>query len=173
AAALQFYALGLTAYSAIRVLAPAFYALNETRIPMITSVLSIMTNYVVASLSINQFGLGHRGLAMSVSAVAIANFTLLLFFMRRRLAGIQGWALATTFGKVTLASILMGLVCHLVATWARDQLGERSLIAKMLAVAISVSVGVGVFILVAKVLRVRELATISGVVRRRLGRPRN
>ncbi|MEP7273174.1 MAG: murein biosynthesis integral membrane protein MurJ, partial [Acidobacteriota bacterium] len=30
AAALQFYALGLTAYSAIRVLAPAFYALNET-----------------------------------------------------------------------------------------------------------------------------------------------
>jgi len=35
-------------------------------------VFHFITNYVVASLSISQFGLGHKGLAMSVSAVAIA-----------------------------------------------------------------------------------------------------
>ena len=69
AVALQFYALGLTAYSSIRVLAPAFYALNETRIPMLASVLSIITNFVVASLSNNQFGLGHRRLGGNARAL--------------------------------------------------------------------------------------------------------
>ena len=37
ALALCFNAIGLTAYSAVRVLAPSFYALKETRIPMIVS----------------------------------------------------------------------------------------------------------------------------------------
>ncbi len=170
AVALQFYALGLTAYSAIRVLAPAFYALNETRIPMVASVLSILTNYVVASLSINQFGLGHRGLAMSVSVVAIANFTLLLFFLRRRLSGIEGWKLALTFGKVTGAALLMGLVCNLAVEWTSLLIGTESMLSRISNVAIPIVVGIGVFYLVAYTLGVPELAQISNTIRRRLTR---
>jgi len=168
AVALEYYALGLTAYSAIRVLAPAFYALNETRIPMVTSVLSIITNYVVASLAINRFGLGHRGLAMSVSAVAIANFTLLLFFMRRKLSGIEGRALAATFFKVTGASILMGMVCYLVSAQIVPHLGTDSLLARIINVGISIAVGVAVFYVTARLVRVRELDQLTNVLRRRL-----
>lgn len=170
AVALQFYALGLTAYSAIRVLAPAFYALNETRIPMMASVLSIITNYVVASLSINQFGLGHRGLAMSVSAVAIANFSLLLFFMRRRLNGIEGRALLTTFVKVVLASLAMGAVCSYSVQWTYQVIGRGSLIARAVDVAIAILIGVAVFVGMARLLRVRELSQLSGALKRRLRR---
>jgi putative peptidoglycan lipid II flippase len=168
AVALEYYALGLTAYSAIRVLAPAFYALNETRIPMVTSVLSIITNYVVANLAINQFGLGHRGLAMSVSAVAIANFSLLLFFMRRKLSGIEGRELAASFLKVTAASILMGLVCYLVSAQIALYLGSGSLITRMINVAISIAVGVAVFYATARLAGVRELEQMTGAIRRRL-----
>ena len=170
AVALQFYALGLTAYSAIRVLAPAFYALNETRIPMLASLLSIVTNYIVATLSIKQFGLGHRGLAMSVSAVAIANFTLLLFFMRRRLRGIEGRALATTFTKVVLASLAMGVVCSYTLQWTNQWIGGGSLITRAINVGAAVLIGVAVFAGTARLLRVRELTQLSDALRRRLRR---
>jgi putative peptidoglycan lipid II flippase len=172
AGALQFYALGLTAYSAIRVLAPAFYALNETRIPMMASLLSIVTNYVVASLSINQFGLGHRGLAMSVSAVAIANFMLLLFFMRRRLGGIEGRALASTFSKVVLASVAMGVVCSVSVQWTSAWIGGGSLVTRAANVAVAITVGVIVFVGIARMLRVRELSQLSGALKRRFLRSR-
>lgn len=170
AVALQFYALGLTAYAAIRVLAPAFYALNETRIPMAASVLSIVTNYGVASVTINYLGLGHRGLAMSVSAVAIANYCVLLFFMRRKLSGIEGRALAVTFGKVLLASLLMGIVCYRVNEWMIPLVGADSLLARISGVGLSIAIGVAVFAGVARLLRLEELAQLTGRLRRRFVR---
>src|SRR5438132_9369043 len=42
--ALALYAVGLAGYSAIKILAPAFYALGDARKPMIVSLLSIGTN---------------------------------------------------------------------------------------------------------------------------------
>ena len=47
AAALQFYALGLVAYSGIKVLAPAFYALDKRKTPMMVSFASIGTNLLL------------------------------------------------------------------------------------------------------------------------------
>src|SRR6267378_1110259 len=45
AGALQFYAIGLAAYSAVKVLAPAFYALDKRYLPMMVSILSIIINF--------------------------------------------------------------------------------------------------------------------------------
>ncbi|HWQ31318.1 MAG TPA: murein biosynthesis integral membrane protein MurJ [Blastocatellia bacterium] len=171
ASALVWYALGLTAYSMIKILAPAFYALGDTRIPMMTSVLSIVTNYAVATLTINQFG--HRALALSISAVAIVNCVLLMFFLRRRLGGIEGRGLLLSFGQVTLASLVMGAVCWFISAQAAQLLGTASLLARVLTVGVSVATGALVFVLAAKLLRVSELNQLIGVVERRLGRKRN
>ncbi|MBX3280721.1 MAG: murein biosynthesis integral membrane protein MurJ [Acidobacteria bacterium] len=172
AAALEYYALGLTAYSAIRVLAPAFYALNETRIPMAASLLSIVTNYIVASLAINSFGMGHRGLAMSVSAVALVNFALLLFFMRRKLAGVDGRALAAAFGKVTGAAILMGAVCAIIYRQVAVFIEGGGLLHKIFGIGATIGAGVVVFYFAARLLRVRELDQITAILKRRLNRNR-
>ena len=172
AVALEFYAVGLTAYSAIRVLAPAFYALKETRIPMAASLLSIVTNYVVASLTVKQLDLGHRGLALSLSAVAVVNFALLFFFLRRKLGGIEGRGLAATFAKVTAASALMGSACWLVSRQLAGQLALESLSARMLDVGVSIGVGVVVFYLAARVLRVSELDRMTAALGRKFGRRR-
>ena len=45
AKALSFYCLGLAGYAAIKVLTPAYYALNDVRIPMTAGVTSIFLNY--------------------------------------------------------------------------------------------------------------------------------
>jgi putative peptidoglycan lipid II flippase len=168
--AMMFYALGLTAYAAIKVVAPAFYALKDTRIPMVASVLSIITNYFVAKLSIEYFGIGHRGLALSVSAVALINFAVLFFFLRRKLGGIEGWGLSLAFVKIVVAALLMGVACYFLSEQIARFIGEQALVARIINVMISVGVGVIVFGVAAKVLRVGELEQLSAAVLRRFGR---
>ena len=168
--AMMYYALGLTAYSAIKVLAPAFYALKDTRIPMMASVLSIITNYFVAKLSIEYFGIGHRGLALSVSAVAIINFSLLFFFLRKKLGGIEGRGLLLTFVKVLASALLMGVACYFVSAGIVHLLGAEKLFARILNVGIAVGAGVIVFGVAAKLLRVHELEQLTATLMRRFGK---
>ncbi len=61
AVALSYYAIGLMGYAALKVLSPAFYALNDARTPMLVSLGSILVNYAAASTMIKFAGLGPRG----------------------------------------------------------------------------------------------------------------
>lgn len=168
AVALLYNAIGLTAYSGVRVLAPTFYALKDTRIPMMASVLSIVTNYTVAWLTVDYFGIGHRGLALSISVVAIINFLLLFYFMRRKLGGIEGRSLAATLAKVAAASAVMGAVCTLASRQIEGIVGRQGLVARLIDVGGSISIGMAVFYLAARMFGVAELAQMSSAIRRRL-----
>ena len=121
ALALSCYAIGLAGYAALKVLNPAFYALDDARTPMLVSLGSIVVNFAAAPTMIQFAGLGHAGLALSTSAVALFGFLLLFEILRRRIGGIYGRELATQIGKVTLASAVMGAVIfatsHGMARW--------------------------------------------------------
>jgi len=106
AQALAAYAVGLAGYAGIKVLAPAFYALDDTRVPMLVSVLSIVTNFVLNWTFVRVFGFGHVGLALSTSAVAIANCVLLYVILRRRV-GPLGTRAAAGFGRIVAATVIM------------------------------------------------------------------
>ena len=169
AAALCYNAIGLTAYSAVRVLAPAFYALKETRVPMLASIISILTNYVVAWLTVEHFGIGHRGLALSISAVAMVNFAILYFFMHRRLSGVEGRTLTATFAKVLFASLVMGTACWFISQQIESWLGTRSLFVRLIDVGVSIGIGITIFYLTASLLKISELNQMTNALRRKFG----
>jgi putative peptidoglycan lipid II flippase len=173
AIALALNAVGLTAYSAVRVLAPSFYALRDTRIPMLASVLSIATNYVVAKFTVDYLHIGHRGLALSISAVAIINFLLLFLFMRRKLGGIEGRSLFLTFAKVLSASLAMGAVSWFVSHQIETFFGNQTLFARLTDVGVSIAVGIAVFYFAASLLQVGELNQMTAALKRKFGRPKS
>src|SRR5262249_24658402 len=70
AGALQYYAIGLVAYAALKVLTPAFYAVGKRNTPMLVSFLAIGANLFLNWLFTFRLGWGHRGLAFSTSLVA-------------------------------------------------------------------------------------------------------
>lgn len=167
--ALAYNAIGLTAYSAVRVLAPAFFALKDTRAPMMASLLSIVTNFVVAKSTVDYFGMGHRGLALSISAVSIVNFALLFVFLRRKVGKIKGGKLLSTFAKVTAAAVVMGAVCFFVSQQIEAALGTASLLARLVDVGASIAVGMAVFYLAASIFKVGELTQMTSALKRRFG----
>ena len=61
AVALSYYAIGLMGYAALKVLSPAFYALNDARTPMLVSLGSIVVNYAAASTDDQVCGARARG----------------------------------------------------------------------------------------------------------------
>lgn len=173
ALALSCYAIGLAGYSALKVLNPAFYALHDTRTPMVVSLASIFVNYVVASTMIGVGGLGHAGLALSTSAVALFGSVALFFVLRGRIGGIHGRQLLQSTARIAAASLLMGLVVLASSRFVTARLGTK-LTGHLADLAISIPLGLLVFWLGCRLLRVAELdlamRSIAGPLQRRFRR---
>jgi putative peptidoglycan lipid II flippase len=153
--ALAAYSIGLAGYAAVKVLSPAFYALNDARTPMLVSVGSIVVNYVMNSVLVGPFG--HVGLAFSTSTVALINFLLLALFMRRKLQRLGGRRLAATVLKIFAASLVMAVVAWLVNHVA-SELPLRGLALSIARVAAALSAAAAAFYLACWLLRVEELS---------------
>lgn len=171
AMALLCYAVGLTGYAAVKILAPAFYALNDARTPMVVSLISIAINYGAAATMLKTAGLGHAALALSTSIVALFNFFALLWMMRARIGGIHGRNLLASALRILAASALMGAVCYGSSRLMRAWLGLGRP-ARLADLGVSIPLGLAVFYAAARFLRVAELDLAWAIRRPGLARPR-
>lgn len=156
ALALSCYAIGLTGYSALKVINPAFYALHDARTPMIVSVISIAVNYATAATMLEAIGFGHAGLALSTSAVAIFGAVALFIILRNRIGGIYGRDLLNSLWRITAASAAMG-----AAVWSSSRLMQswlfESALTHLADLAVSIPLGLAVLYAACRLLRVSEL----------------
>ncbi|MGJ3232766.1 MAG: murein biosynthesis integral membrane protein MurJ [Oceanicaulis sp.] len=109
ALALMVFALGLPAFVMIKVLQPGFFAREDTRTPMIFSLISVGVNFVLA-LALFFGPLGFVGLALATSAAGWSNCLLLAFTLRRRGLLPVDRRLARSLPRIVLASALMGAI---------------------------------------------------------------
>ena len=167
ALALSFYCLGLAGYAAIKVLTPAYYALNDVRIPMAASVASIFLNYALNWTFVKVLGWGHGGLAFSTSLVATFNFLVLFWLMRIKIEGIEGKRLTLDLIKIVVASALMGLCCWLSSISIQDFFGDGS-IGRLLTLIISVPLGLAILYGSCRFLGVQELEAAQQAISGRL-----
>ena len=152
--ALAAYSIGLAGYAAVKVLSPAFYALNDARTPMLISLGSIAVNYVMNSMLVGPFG--HVGLAFSTSTVALVNFLLLAIFMRRRLGRLEGGRLASTVLRICLASLPLAVVAWSVSAFSIG-LPFHGLALQLVRVVASVTLAGVAFYLSCRMLHIEEL----------------
>ena len=152
--ALAAYSIGLAGYAAVKVLSPAFYALNDARTPMLISLASIAVNYIMNSILVGPFG--HVGLAFSTSTVALVNALLLAIFMRRRLGRLEGGRLSSTILRICVASIAMSAAAWFVSASALT-LPLHGTALQLVRVAGSMTLAAVVFYVSCRALRVEEL----------------
>jgi putative peptidoglycan lipid II flippase len=179
--ALSGYAIGLTGYAAIKVLSPAFYAMDDAKTPMLIGVASILVNGVASYLFMNWLstvgvsdarpnGLGHVGVALATSVVAIVNFAALALIMRSRIKRLNGWSIMTSFVKIAIASGMMSAVCYFSFRFLDSNFATRTFTVKLIEVFVPMILGGIVFVVMAKLLRVSELERLYSTVARKLRR---
>ena len=166
-AALVLYAMGLYAYSGVKVFAPAFYALDEVRVPVAGSILAMAAN-VALNLVLYPV-LGYRGVALGTSLAAWANFAVLAIAWRRRHGGLGGGGVYRQLGRVLAASSVLAVVCWGAAGWLAPHLPVQGLARQILLALLPIAAGAAAYFAAARFLGVRELSEIASALRRRRG----
>jgi putative peptidoglycan lipid II flippase len=166
--ALQFYSLGLVSYSCIKVLSPAFYAIDKKWTPMCVSFAAIGLNFCLNYLFIFHLGLGHRGLALATAISAGANFVALYLLMLRHAETLETSRLLSAIARCGVASAVLGAVCWLGATYGASWLHAAGLLKKLAALSIVIGCAGCAYLLACFVLRVEEVTTFSRIMSGRL-----
>lgn len=115
------YGVGLQAFMLIKVLAPGYYARQDTKTPVRFGIIAMVANMVMNAILI--FPMGYVGLALATALSGILNAGLLAWGLSKR--GIYHPSRKTLWfaGKVALASVAMaGLLMWLsppLSTWAQ------------------------------------------------------
>ena len=172
AQALWAYAVGLSAFSAVRVLVPVYYSLGMTRIPVTISFVTIALNVV---LNLALMGpLRHRGLALATSISSVVNFVLLFEMLRRKIGPMGGRLLARSTAKIFLASLLAAMAAYTAALGVERVLGLVSVTARVAVVASGLAAATVMYLAAVFALRIQEsgplFAFIARVVAARSGR---
>jgi putative peptidoglycan lipid II flippase len=161
ALSLSAYAAGLPAFIAVKVLAPGFYARQDTKTPVKIAITAMVSNMVlnlafVASLLAIGFRGPHTGLALASSVAAYINAGLLYRMLRRQ--GVyqpeSGWArvlLAVALGGAAMVAVLLWLIGE-PAQWA-----EAGALSRALRLAWLIALGAAVY----------AVATLAGGLRLR------
>lgn len=157
ARALTGYAVGLVAYAAIKVVAPAFYALGRTRVPLVASVSAVAAN-VLWNLATFR-SLGHLGLALGTSIAAIVNILVLVVAFQRLIGGLLTRDLLLPLLRIVLAAAVMAGVVWLLAR-ALDDLPLPHLAAWTIAALGPVVAGAVVYFGVARALGLAEATSL-------------
>lgn len=170
AGALRFYAVGLCAYAALKILVNAFYAIDKRRTPMLVSLAAIGLNALFGWFFTFELGWAQRGLAFSTGCVATINFLVLYALMRRRVESFETGRMVRTLARVGLAGGVLALICWAGAYWLLSDWAHQALIPKALYLLTTIGVAGAGFFVTAMLLRVDELAGLTAVVKRKLRR---
>jgi len=164
---LIYFAPGLLFVGLSRVAAQTFYALKDTRTPVIVSFLTLLVNAVCGYVLMGS--MGHLGLALALTLASIFNALLLVALLRRRLAfpfirqalGKPLWgAVPAAVGMIFVATpVVFG------ADW--DQPGDFW--PKLGLLSTGVVAGVATYLLICLLLRVEEIRFIWQRIRRGRG----
>ena len=167
AEALFYYSLGLSFVALTRVLAPAFFALKDTKTPVWTAFAAFLLNLVFSLALMGP--LKHGGLALATTLSACCNMLLLLWFLRRKIGPFGGRGIMLSGLKSMAASFPMAVVVYyacLLIDWSSS--GHKSVKALVLGAAIVI--GLVIYAICIRLLRSAEALEATALIRKKLGR---
>ena len=163
ARSLEAFAIGLVGFSFVKILAPAYFAREDTRTPVRMALIALLVNFVLSvilawTLTRIGFSATHAGLALATSVAALVNAALLYRGLRREgiIRHSAGWR--AMLARFLIANMLLSAVLIAMAKplewWLAHSIVERAL---WLIGNVAVGAGVYFLSLLAVGMRVNDL----------------
>lgn len=163
AGCLAAFSLGLVFNGWMLMLTRGFYGLQSNWLPTTIAVGTVCLN---AILDVALYPLGVWGIPLATSLVNIVGVAALVFFLRRRVGGIDLARISNAVVRITVASVVLGAVAF-GAWYALDSALGRSIGAQIVSLGAALVLGGVVYLGSCRVLRVRELDALRQTVSRR------
>jgi putative peptidoglycan lipid II flippase len=168
--ALVLYLIGMTSFASVKTVVSGFYAIKETRLPVICASISMAANVGLNFLLIRRLQIG--GLALATTLSFTLNLVLLLTMLRRRLGTLGLAGVARGASSIGLSAALMGLAVWSVLRWTMTMTSSATIPGRLIQVAVPIAVGMVVYLILCRLLRVTELGEFLagfGTGKRRVG----
>jgi putative peptidoglycan lipid II flippase len=162
AGVLMALAPGLFFFSAVNILARAFYALHDIRTPMKISIFSLGINLVFALILVQRFREVGLGVANTLSAVC--NASLLLFALRKKLSRLEMADLRGHLAILFASAIISGVAAWFASKWFDGQFGHAHFVTRLGGVFVPMTIGCGLCFGLALLLRVPYVKDIFALL---------
>jgi len=156
--ALLFYSTGIVAYAGVKVVASAFYSMQDTGTPVRIASIAMVVNIVLNLILMQIMDVG--GLAFATSIASFINLSILLFLLRKRIGRLGGKKVVISLAKILLAALAMAITC----IYSSRLLGQ---VSKLIQVAGTIMICVIIYILVTHLLRCEEIKYIWKIISRK------
>lgn len=167
-AALLYYALGLWAFSAVRIVVAMFYAMQDTRTPVQTATISIAVNLLLGMTLMGP--MQHCGLALATSIASMVNLSLLVYGLRKKLGLIRWRLILSSCLKTLTASAIMALVVLVIRHMPIFGPSSPNALRLLIMTGMAIGGGVAAFSAAAWLLKIPEWRQVVGLAKRSLGR---
>lgn len=163
---LSILVVSVFAQSLVPLLARAFFAMHDTKTPMVASLVTIVVNLFGAFLLGSRFGV--FGLAWAFSIASLVNFIILLVIVRARLGGLDDKYLLAGLFRVLIASVLAGVTIQLLKYPIGNLVNMQTFLGVFIKLFGSASGGVIVYFMASRMLKLEEYDVLFGGVRQLL-----
>lgn len=161
AIALVFFAIGIIPSSWHQILMRTYYSLKDIKTPAVVGVFMIGLNALLDWVLIRP--MGHGGLALSTSLVAITYVGILCFLLQRR-AGLMEWRpLADALLRIGAATAAMAGVAYLASAELAGRFGSHGLSGQLVQVGGAIAAAAVVYLVVVALLRLPEVAVVGSL----------
>jgi putative peptidoglycan lipid II flippase len=163
AGALSYYAIGLWAVAAVRIIAAGYFALQDTKTPLKAALVSIGANLVLGAILMRS--MAQNGLALATSIASMLNLTILVFGITLKLEGLPWRRLLQSMLRTVAVSCLMG-----VGVWALAEtvlpVSGPSVFYRAAGLISVVAVGMLIYLGLSWMLNSRELAGVMAELKK-------
>lgn len=172
AIALVYYSIGVFAWGGQAIVARGFYALQDTVTPVVIG--SVMTLVFVPLNWLLMKQLGHGGLALATSIMAILHLLALSQVLSMRVGGLGARRIIVSTLRITVASAFSAASAWGVALLARQWEFSHGTLGVKMSAAVellpALLAGAFVYLLFCRLLRVEEARAFAQMLRRRVNR---
>lgn len=164
---LQVYSLTVLTASAIRILAPCFYAISNTRLPAASAAVSLLLHIMIAPGLIQKLGL----VGLPWSTVISATFNMITLFIAHQIY-IGRLGLLNLFSGIIRFAISSAVMVFFLKYVEPLYLQQTTFVGKCIYLFGSIGIACGIYFASSLALRVDETQKFAAAVLRRLNRGR-
>lgn len=156
---------GIIFVAALRIATPAFYAMKDTKTPVISAAVSLVVN-VIAGYTLMHTPLKHAGLTLANTISAIVQMGILMVFLNKKTGGLDLGRIFKSLMKFTVAAAVMAALIIWIASFADWKNG--SMLIKTIFLTVIIFAGGGVYFAVCYMLRSDEMLYFARRIRSRI-----
>jgi putative peptidoglycan lipid II flippase len=161
---LIFFALGLSAFSMVKVIVPAFYSLEDTRTPVKVAYCAMFLNVVLNIAFFHPLQVGGPALATSLSGFFNAMTLIYLFIKREGSFGVR--SIVASLVRFCLAAVPLGFLASTLIHWPGFYF-DQPLTQRVFALWATIGLSAVVYFVAVSLLRCREVGEVREIFLKR------